>query len=128
MADSQLIMTVSLSASEDLLPPVGIPPDPSLGKGFATVLLTLENQEASQKNITLQAIEILSDPGQQPQPFAFEPRTIELKPLEHALIDIHLINPSGFCTQHRVKAIVRYCIGHHPPATVVSQPVVIVRR
>lgn len=109
------------------MPPLGLPLDPHRDIGFATVFVQLQNQQDTQQTMTLQAIEILTEPEQQLQPFDFEPQIIALKPLEHAVIDLHLRNRSGYSASSLVKAVVHYQIGQQPLAMVASPAVAIER-
>jgi hypothetical protein len=121
-------VTVSLAAKEDTLPPLGLPPKPDRDLAFATVFVTLANQLETNQSVTLHALEIRTEPGQQPDPFAFTPQTVELKPLEHAVLDIQLRKPTLFLAKDRVKATVRYQVGPGPVLTVASEAVAIERR
>jgi hypothetical protein len=121
-------LTVSLAAREDTLPPLGIPPKPDRDVAYATVFVKLANQRDTHQSVTLQALVIRSEPEQQHEPFAFTPRTVELKPLEHVLVDIHLRKPTVFLAKERVRAIVRFQVGRESVATVVSEAVAIERR
>jgi hypothetical protein len=127
-SDAMVTLTVSLAAMEDTLPPLGIPPQPQPDVGFATVVVRLANQQETHQSVTLQSLEIRSEPEQQLEPFAFTPQRIGLKPLEHAVLDIHLRKPALFLAKDRVKAIVRYQIGPGPVLTVASEAVTIERR
>lgn len=128
VSHGMLTITTSLSAREDKVPPLGLPLDPDREIGFATVFVHLENQLDTQQVITFQAIEILAEPEQQIQPFDFEPKKIALKPLEHAVIDLHLRNRNGYSAHGLVKAIVHYQIGQQPSAMVASPAVAIERQ
>lgn len=125
---SMVTITASLVAREDRLPPLGLPPNPNREIGFATVVVHLDNPQDARQVVTLEAIDILSEPEQQPQPFVFKPRTLELKPMERSVVDIHLSNRTGFPAKGRVKAFVRYHLGSGPVATVASEAVAIERR
>jgi hypothetical protein len=75
------------------------------------VLLTLENHQEKHQTIIIQNIEIYSIADNQLQPFAFTSKQIDLRPLENAMIDMHLTNKTGYLGQERVKAVVTYKIG-----------------
>jgi len=121
-------VTVSLAAKEDTLAPLGIPPKPDRDLAFATVFVTLANQRETNQSVTLHTLEIRTEPEQQREPFAFMPRTVELKPLEHAVLDIHLRKPTVFLAKDRVKAMLRYQVGPGAVQTVASEAVAIERR
>ncbi|MFN9623413.1 MAG: hypothetical protein ACK587_11375 [Cyanobacteriota bacterium] len=121
-------LTVSLAAREDTLPPLGIPPSPDPDLAYVTVFVQLANPGETRQIVSLQALEIRSEPEQQLEPFAFTPQTVELKPLEHAVLDIHLRKPSLFLAKGRVKALLRYQVGLEPVLTVASDAVAIERR
>ncbi|MFN7900099.1 MAG: hypothetical protein ACK5N0_10635 [Synechococcaceae cyanobacterium] len=121
-------MSVSLAAKEDTLAPLGIPYKPDRDLAFATVFVTLANERETKQSITLQSLEIRSEPGQQREPFAFAPQTVELKPLEHAVLDIHLRKPTVFLAKDRVKATLHYHVGPGSVQTVASEAVAIERR
>jgi hypothetical protein len=123
-----LTITVTLAAREETLPPLGLPPDPQRDRAFATVFLRLENPREIRQTLTLEAIEIRSDPEKQLEPFAFEPRVLALQPLEHAVIDIQLSKPAPYRAKDRLRAIVRYRLGDQPEAMVASDAVAIERR
>ncbi|MFN9644156.1 MAG: hypothetical protein ACK6BG_03285 [Cyanobacteriota bacterium] len=123
-----LTIQVSILAREETLPPLGLPPDPQRDRAFATVFLRLENPRAIRQTLTLEAIDIRSEPERQPEPFAFEPRVLALQPLEHAVIDIHLSKPTPFRAKDRLRATVRYRLGDQPEAMVASDAVAIERR
>jgi hypothetical protein len=106
-----MIIKVSLLAREEKLPSIGIRPDANRDIGFATVLLTLENHQEKHQTIIIQNIEIYSIADNQLQPFAFTSKQIDLRPLENAMIDMHLTNKTGYLGQERVKAVVTYKIG-----------------
>ncbi len=109
---SEHVMTkVSLLSMEENLPPIGIPPQPNRDIGFATVFLSLENHQEQNQRVTIQKIEIQNASDNQSQPFHFERRQIELKPLENSMINIELSNKTGYVGQDLVKAIVTYQIG-----------------
>jgi len=107
---NKIMIKVSLLAREEKLPSIGVRPNPNRDIGFATVFLSLENHQEKNQTITIQNIEIQSKSGTQLQPFVFESRQVELKPLENSVIDIHLTNKTGYLGQERVKAIVTYQI------------------
>jgi len=71
----------------------------------------LENHQEKNQTIIIQNIEIYSVADNQLQPFAFTSKQIDLKPLENAMIDLHLTNKTGYLGQGRVKAVVTYQIG-----------------
>jgi hypothetical protein len=121
-------ISISLIAREDTLPTLGIPPSPNPDLAFATVFVKLTNQRETHQIVTLQALEIRSEPEQQLEPFAFTPQTVELKPLEHAVLDIHLRKQTVFLAQDRVKAVVRYQVRPGLTLTVASEAVAIERR
>lgn len=121
-------LTASLAAREDTLPPLGIPPKVDRDLAFVTVFVKLANQRDIHQSVTLQALEIRSEPEQQHEPFVFTPRTVELKPLEHVLVDIHLRKPTVFLAKDQVRAMVRVQVGREPVATVVTEAVAIERR
>lgn len=123
-----LTITVTLAAREETLPPLGLPPDPQRDRAFATVFLRLENPRETRQTLTLEAIEIRSDPEKQLEPFAFESRVLALQPLEHAVIDIQLSKPTPYRAKDRLRAIVRYRLGDQPEAMVASDAVAIERR
>ncbi|MBD2319219.1 MAG: hypothetical protein ACLBM1_04615 [Cuspidothrix sp.] len=108
----KIMIKVSLLAREEKLPSIGIRPDANRDIGFATVLLTLENHQEKHQTIIIQNIEIYSIADNQLQPFGFTSRQIELKPLENAMIDIHLSNKIGYFGQGGVKAVVTYQFGN----------------
>ena len=108
---NKTMMKVSLIAREEKLPPIGAKPDANRDIGFATVLLTLENHQEKNQTIIIQNIEIYSVADNQLQPFAFTSKQIDLKPVENAMIDLHLTNKTGYLGQGRVKAVVTYQIG-----------------
>lgn len=107
----KIMLKTSLIAREEKLPSIGIRPDANRDIGFATVLLTLENHQEKNQTIIIQNIEIYSVADNQLQPFAFTSKQIDLKPLENAMIDLHLTNKTGYLGQGRVKAVVTYQIG-----------------
>ena len=107
----KIMIKVSLLAREEKLPSIGIRPDANRDIGFATVLLTLENHQEKHQTIIIQNIEIYSIADNQLQPFAFTSKQIDLRPLENAMIDMHLTNKTGYLGQERVKAVVTYKIG-----------------
>jgi len=107
----KIMLKTSLIAREEKLPAIGIRPDTNRDIGFATVLLTLENHQEKNQTIIIQNIEIYSVADNQLQPFAFTSKQIDLKPLENAMIDLHLTNKTGYLGQGRVKAVVTYQIG-----------------
>ena len=107
----KIMIKVSLLAREEKLPSIGIRPDANRDIGFATVLLTLENHQEKLQTIIIQNIEIYSIADNQLQPFAFTSKQIDLRPLENAMIDMHLTNKTGYLGQERVKAVVTYKIG-----------------
>jgi len=107
----KIMLKTSLIAREEKLPAIGIRPDTNRDIGFATVLITLENHQEKNQTIIIQNIEIYSVADNQLQPFAFTSKQIDLKPLENAMIDLHLTNKTGYLGQGRVKAVVTYQIG-----------------
>ncbi|MFN7677318.1 MAG: hypothetical protein ACK5QW_01825 [Cyanobacteriota bacterium] len=123
-----VMITVSLLAREDRLAPLGLPPDPHRAIAFATVVVRLDNQRPSPQAVTLHAIEIRGEPQHHLEPFAFTPRIIDLKPLERAVVDIHLSMRTGFLAQGPVKAIVRYQLEQEPEVSVASEAVPIERQ
>ncbi|NMF59612.1 hypothetical protein [Pseudanabaena yagii] len=106
----KIMLKTSLMAREENLPSIGVRPDTNRDIGFATVLLTLENHQEKNQKIIIQNIEIYSVADNQLQPFAFTSKQIELRPLENAMIDMHLTNKTGYLGQGRVKAVVTYQI------------------
>ncbi len=105
------ITKVTLSAREEPLPALGVSPASDRDLGFATVFLSLENHQGQNQTIKIQRIEIQSASGGQVQPFAFEPREVQLKPLENSVVDIHLTNKMGYGGGEAVKAVVTYQVG-----------------
>jgi hypothetical protein len=80
--------------------------------GRVAVFINIENHQAINQVITIQSVEILSLPDHQLENFVFEPQLVELKPLEHSVVDIHLMNRTGYSGQGPVKAIVTYTLGN----------------
>jgi hypothetical protein len=114
-------ITLSLMAREERLPPLGLPPDPNRDIGFATVMVRLNNPCNVQQTISIDAIEIRCIADQQRQPFTFKPRTLELKPLENSVVDLHLTNTVGFLCNDSVQAVVNVRQGSGPSATLCSE-------
>jgi len=110
---NKTMMKVSLIAREEKLPPIGAKPDANRDIGFATVFLNLENHQEKNQTIIIQNVEIYSITDHQLQPFTFASKQIELRPLENAMIDMHLSNKIGYCGKEQVKAVVTYQIGDH---------------
>jgi hypothetical protein len=108
---NKIMIKVSLIAREEKLPSIGIRPDANRDIGFATVFLNLENHQEKNQTIIIQNIEIYSIADNQLQPFVFTSKQIELRPLENAMIDMHLTNKAGYLGQGRFKAVVTYKIG-----------------
>lgn len=79
--------------------------------GRATIFISLENYQKTNQTVTIQNIEVRNSSDSFLQPFVFELKQIELKPLENSAIDIHLANKTGYVGQDRVKAIITYQIG-----------------
>lgn len=107
------IKVSQLIAREELRSPLGVSSQTNRDIGFASVFLSLENHQETNQSIIIQNVEILNISDRQLQSFTFEPKKIELKPLENSVIDIHTTNKTGYIGQDRVKAIVTYQIGDH---------------
>ncbi|MFZ4641322.1 MAG: hypothetical protein ACOYMP_13095 [Nodosilinea sp.] len=112
LSTQAVITKVTLLPREEKLPAIGVSPASNRDIGFATVFLSLENHHEQKQTITIQKIEIQSGSGRQVQPFAFEARQIELKPLENSVIDVHLTNKTGYLGGEAVKAVVTYQVGN----------------
>jgi hypothetical protein len=107
----KVMIKVSLLSQENKLPPVGIPPQPNRDIGFATVFISLENHQQKNQTVIIKKIEVRNVSDRKLQSFSFQPKRIELKPLENSVIDIHLTNKIGYAGKDRVKAIITYQIG-----------------
>lgn len=119
---------VVLSAREERLPPLGIPLDPARDTCFATVLLQLSNPLNAAQKLTVKTIEIVGEPDKRVYPFPFKPQVIDLRPLENAVVDLHLAGRTGFAGTSRVKAVVHYQVGSDPMATASSEAIAIERQ
>jgi hypothetical protein len=98
-------------ARDDHSLPTGIIRQANRDIGRATIFVSLENHQKISQTFIIQNIEIRNSSNNFVQPFVFEPKQIELKPLENSVIDVHLTNKTGYVGQDRVKAIVTYKIG-----------------
>ncbi|MDB9437142.1 hypothetical protein PN450_10085 [Dolichospermum lemmermannii CS-548] len=107
----KVMIKVSLLSQENKLPPIGIPPQPNRDIGFATVFISLENHQQKNQTVIIKKIEVRNVSDHKLQSFSFQPKQIELKPLENSVIDIHLTNKIGYAGKDRVKAIITYQIG-----------------
>jgi hypothetical protein len=109
--NKKVMIKVSLLSQENKLPPLGVPPQANRDIGFATVFLTLENHQQKNQTVKIKKIEIRNVADHKLQFFKFKPQSIELKPLENSVIDIHLTNKTGYSGKDQVKAIITYQIG-----------------
>ncbi|MFM7363953.1 MAG: hypothetical protein ACKO11_05515 [Cuspidothrix sp.] len=109
--NKKVMIKVSLLSQEKRLPPLGIPPHANRDIGFATVFVSLENRDLKNQTVTIKNIEVHNVSDHKLQSFSFQPKQIELKPLENSVIDIHLTNKTGYSGKDRVKAIITYQIG-----------------
>ena len=109
--NKKVMIKVSLLSQENKLPPLGIPPQPNRDIGFATVFVSLENHQMNNQTVIIKNIEVRNVSDHKLQSFSFQPKRIELKPLENSVIDIHLTNKIGYSGKDRVKAIITYQIG-----------------
>ena len=109
--NKKVMIKVSLLSQENKLPPLGIPPQPNRDIGFATVFVSLENHQMKNQTVIIKKIEVRNVSDRKLQSFSFQPKRIELKPLENSVIDIHLTNKIGYSGKDRVKAIITYQIG-----------------
>jgi len=109
--NKKVMIKVSLLSQENKLPPVGIPPQPNRDIGFATVFISLENHQQKNQTVIIKKIEVRNVSDHKLQSFSFQPKQIELKPLENSVIDIHLSNKIGYSGKDQVKAIITYQIG-----------------
>lgn len=109
--NKKVMIKVSLLSQENKLPPLGIPPQKNRDIGFATVFVNLENHDLKNKTVIIKNIEVRNLSDHKLQSFSFQPKQIELKPLENSVIDIHLTNKTGYSGKDRVKAIITYQIG-----------------
>ena len=90
---------------------LGIPPQGNRDIGFATVFVSLENHDLKNQTVIIKKIEVRNVSDRKLQSFSFQPKQIELKPLENSVIDIHLTNKIGYAGKDQVKAIITYQIG-----------------
>jgi len=109
--NKKVMIKVSLLSQEKRLPPLGIPPQADRDIGFATVFFSLENHQMKNQTVMIKNIEVRNVSDHKLQSFSFEPKQIELKPLENSVIDIHLTNKTGYSGKGQVKAIITYQIG-----------------
>ena len=120
--NKKVMIKVSLLSQENKLPPLGIPPQRNRDIGFATVFVSLENHQMKNQTVIIKKIEVRNVSDHKLQSFSFQPKQIELKPLENSVIDIHLTNKMGYSGKDQVKAIITYQIGSQVN-TIESNPV-----
>ncbi|WP_236630661.1 hypothetical protein [Aphanizomenon flos-aquae] len=109
--NKKVMIKVSLLSQENKLPPLGIPPQRNRDIGFATVFVSLENHQMKNQTVIIENIEVRNISDHKLQSFSFQPKQIELKPLENSVIDIHLTNKTGYSGKDQVKAIITYQVG-----------------
>lgn len=97
-----------LVCRNQLSPPSGVAYQPNRDIGLAFILIQFENRREITQIVTIQDVTIQNSSDGRSQSFRFEPRIIELRPLEHASVDIHLSNQAGYGSQDRMIAIVTY--------------------
>ncbi|MBD2136689.1 hypothetical protein H6F32_03585 [Anabaena sp. FACHB-1237] len=122
--NKKVMIKVSLLSQENKLPPLGVPPQPNRDIGFATVFITLENPQEKNQTVKIEKVEIRNVTDKKLQPFQFKPKSVELKPLENSVVDIHLTNKTGYVGKDKVKAIITYKIGNQT-SVIESQPVTV---
>jgi hypothetical protein len=109
---TQLVLTISqFIARQDTSQPTGVSPQNNRDIGRATVFLSLENRQQKNQTVIIKKIEVCNVTDNKLQSFIFQPKQIELKPLENSVLDIHLTNKIGYSGKDKVKAIITYQIG-----------------
>ena len=120
---TQFVLTISqFIARQDQSQPTGIPPQNNRDIGKASVFISLENHQQKNQMVIIKKIEVRNVSDHKLQSFSFQPKQIELKPLENSVIDIHLTNKMGYSGKDQVKAIITYQIGSQVN-TIESNPV-----
>lgn len=107
---SPFVHTVTLLAQEERIPPFGQSADPNRPVGFATVFLSLRNPIDDKQTLTLQSIKVVNAESGQVELAQEQPKPITLMPLEHATIEVHLTNQTGYAESGAVKAIATYTL------------------
>lgn len=120
------VKEVALLAREEINPPVGQSSTPNRDIGFATVFLSLENQQKADSKIKILSISIINTDNKI-QNFDFPTKEIILRPLENSEQAFYMTNKTGYSDSDKVKALVTYQIGEQL-STVVSDFVQVNRR
>jgi|GEM_PF-2889312 hypothetical protein len=105
-----IVKTVSLIAREEKNPPIGTTVKSNVNIGFASVFLSLENQNLADANFVIKSIEIRDISNNSLQDFKSSCQTVKLKPLENSTVAFHLTNKTGY-KMGKVKAIIKYQLG-----------------
>jgi len=102
------LQAITLIARQEALPPLGAE---TLERpiGFASVFLNLENSGDRPQILDHLQVKIIAVDNGETQ-LSSEPQTVELLPLENAVLDIQLNNREGYATEGEVKAIATYRI------------------
>ncbi|MGI0485046.1 hypothetical protein ACN4EK_06390 [Pantanalinema rosaneae CENA516] len=122
------IQRVNLLAREEKHSLDGVAPNPHRPIGFATVCLEINNPTKQDVAVVIQSIEIRTTTQNIRQTFQLAtdtihplPAVIQLTPLAHAEVMVHLTNQVGYPTADRVQAVVTYRSGEQSQ-TVMSEP------
>jgi hypothetical protein len=105
-----IVKTVSLIAREEKNAPIGTTVKSNRNIGFASVFLSLENQNLADANFVIKSIEIRDISNNSLQDFKSSCQTVKLKPLENSTVAFHLTNKTGY-KMGKVKAIIKYQLG-----------------
>jgi hypothetical protein len=106
-----VVKTVNLISTEEKKPPIGTTVKPNRDIGFASVFLSLENQNLADANFVIKSIEIRNVSDNSLQNFQSICETVKLKPLENSTVAFNLTNKTGYKTNGKVKAIIKYQLG-----------------
>lgn len=107
-ASSQIATSISLQAREEINSPRGISASPDRPISFATVLLTFENPDLQAKQITIEQVNIVDHLSQRSLLSLTKPQSLQLQPMEHSTIDIHLEKTKPYGAIGAVQAIITY--------------------